>query len=180
MRWAEFAHKHKLVDVQDYLAPVHTHVLADITDLGDLVSVKPATSIVNAFSGGGYSVAQYPAGFGKLITCGALEAAVYGEVLSVVGAGFINLLSVVAGDASARTIGVKVEIDGVSVFDAVSNSIAAINKGMVVIGWNTAAGISGLGHSSFDVPFTTGFKVYVKSSLTETDLVNTYVSYILT
>lgn len=181
MRWADFAHKHKLVDIQDYADPVHTHVLADITDLEDLVAVKPATLIVNGYSDGGESVlmGSLPQ-FGKLYLSGALVAGEYLEVLSVVGAGWISHLCVYAVDTTARQIGLKLEVDGVSVFDALSDSISVAATGMIVVGWNTGNVVSGLKHGSGEVPFTTGFKVYLKSTLSETDKVGIRVSYIKT
>src|SRR5574340_415716 len=97
---------------------------------------SPPKSIVNRFSGGGVSIASINAYFAeKEILSGALTANTLKTLLSISGAGALKMLTVYTKDATARTLRLKITIDGVVVFDATSNSITAANSGLVAGCW---------------------------------------------
>ena len=110
---------------------------------------------------------------GLQILSGALTAATYKELVAVTGAGSVKWAAVRCVDATARTLGLKVVIDGVTVFDAVSNSISATNSGMIAVGSKNGSYDVTDGHA----PFNSSLSIQVKSSLTETDKVALDVSY---
>lgn len=100
----------------------------------------PALSIVNGYSAGGASIAGLN-GAGNfncsVITApGAYSATpnTFQTVLSHTGRGCINVLNVYSTNATARTIRLRLTLDGNVVFDATSNSISAANTGMLVVG----------------------------------------------
>lgn len=139
---------------------------------------RPPATIVNGYSAGGTSnviISAAGENHGKKILSGALTATVYKELVSVTGAGFIDLASAYALDATARTIGLKVVMDGVTAFDAVSASLSGAYQGIIAIGSRAAA--TG-GFTNFQrFYFNTSLSLQVKSSLNETDLVELNVFY---
>lgn len=143
---------------------------------------RPPTSIVNGYSSGGVqsgnSIRSDIAGnsTAKRILSGALTATVYKEILAITGAGDLKLLTAMTVNATARTIGLKVVIDGATVFDAVSSSISASDIGLVAIGHKTNIASD---FSLDSIPFNVSLSVQVKSSLSETDFVAIETSYIL-
>ena len=130
--------------------------------------VRPPTSIINRNSGGGTSDA-FVQGSNIRILSGALTAATYKQVLTVTGVGIIATLAAVTIDGTSRSIGLKVVIDGVTVFDATTNALVAGNIGLAAVG--------GMNLSPEAVPFNVSLAVWVKSSLSETDKVGMYIAY---
>lgn len=131
---------------------------------------RPATSVVNYFSGGGVLSSGVVAG--KAYLSGALTANTYKEVVSVTGAGEIAFAAAGANDATPRQVGLKLVIDGVTVFDAVSSVVSGANQGMFL----------GMKEGAYAMPtvlFNESFSVEVKSTLTETDKVSAHLSYTL-
>jgi len=128
---------------------------------GKYLKRMPPTSIVNLQSGGGdyLSVANYGA---KTTLSGALTANTYKEILSVTGRGVFYSLYAISMDTTSRKIGLKIVIDEVTVFDAVSGTLTSANQGI-------AAG----GYSNIVIPiyFNKSLVASVKSSLSETDKV---------
>ena len=102
----------------------------------------------------------------KSILSGAVTAAVYKEVLSVTGAGVISLAMGYSIDATDRTIGLKIVIDGVTVFDAVTTSFAAVGRNIQAIG---LIGETSLSPVLEPMVFTSSLSISLKSSLSETD-----------
>ena len=56
------------------------------------------------------------------VLTGALTAGTYKEILSVTGAGVISLCAGFTADKTTRTVGLKLVVDGITVFDAVSGN----------------------------------------------------------
>lgn len=147
---------------------------------GDSALLMPSKTIVNYNSAGGKidgvpSTAAPPAlTNGKLYASGALTATTYKELLAVTGPGVIDLCYAGAGDTTSRTIGLKVVIDGVTVFDAVSAALTDANSGIVAIGTKPAANNVASGTPRV---FNSSLSVSVKSSLNESNLVTLVASY---
>lgn len=150
--------------------------------------MRPVTSIINEFSSGGVKsamallpIAAGVAGYAgcKKVLSGALTASTYKELLSITGAGIIDMCGAVAEDTTSRTIGLKLVIDGVAVFDAVSSAITTAGMGIVALGICSS-------YSSYLmlVPqpcvFAKSLSIQVKSSLSETDMVRLGYNYQLT
>ena len=140
--------------------------------MGVFTSEKVTTSIVNRYSAGSLSDAlAIAANTGaKEILSGALTADTFATALSISGAGWIDLLYIYTKDATARTIGLKLTLDGTIVFNAVSNAISAGATGMMVVGhrgYDSAAAY--WIEKGNQVYFSTSCLVEIKSSLLETD-----------
>lgn len=138
---------------------------------------QATTSIVNAHSSGGTatstSVAAAVTNGLKEVQSGALTANTLATVLSVSGAGAIPALTAYTLDATARTVRLKVTVDGTSVFDATSSSITSSGAGIFAAGYSS----SGLVQFGEPIVFTSSLLVEVASSLTETNKVA--IGYVL-
>lgn len=143
---------------------------------GAVGAIRPPISIVNKFSAGGASAGNMT-GFlnEKEILSGALTAFTLKNLLSISGAGAIKILNIYTRDATARTLRLKLSIDGVVVFDATSNSIAVSYSGMAIVG-NSYYGSDHL-HFPELMPFYSSLAVEIASSLTETDKVAIGIIY---
>ena len=135
-------------------------------------SNRPPASIINEFSAGGTATtgAPFTTSPGKQILSGALTANTLATALSITGAGMLMLAGLRTMDATARTVRLKITIDGVSCFDATSSSIAVSADGIVGVGSilnNGTAG--GSAHVFAQVTFNSSLLIQVASSLTETD-----------
>ncbi len=147
-------------------------------------NTTPPTSIINKHSAGGASVGDASnyisnLGLSKQFLSGALTATVYKEVLAVSDSGVISWCSAYTINATARTIGLKIVIDGVTVFDAVTNSVSTTSHGIVAIGETHSMGGSTT-NTLGRIFFNTSLSVQVKSSLSETNFVAMDISYITT
>lgn len=131
-------------------------------------SAIPTKQIVNQFSSGGVSVASINSGgnFARTLNSGALTAGTLSTLVTVTGSGMLPYLVAYTNNATARTIRVVLIIDGVTVFDATSDSISATGRGMAVVGCNTATGFTADGEPA---RFNSSCVIRVASSLTETD-----------
>lgn len=128
-------------------------------------------SIVNAFSSGGVSSASVQALTGgnaaREVLSGALTAATLKDLVSITGSGQLDYVSAYAKNTTSRTVRLVVILDGVTVFDATSNAVAALNSGLVAVGQN----IGGSWARSAPVRFNASCVIRVASSLSETDFV---------
>jgi hypothetical protein len=147
-----------------------------MSNLSDFIgSEQPTTSIINAWSPGGVAgmanlhSTQNPIIF-TTAASGALTANTYKLMLDISGAGTLAECRAYTASANAQTLGLKVTIDGVDVFDEVTASIAATNTGLVA-----TSGASGI-----TARFKTSLKVYIKSSLAASDEVTLAYAYTLT
>jgi hypothetical protein len=135
-------------------------------------------SIVNGFEAGGKSiVCNYLSSATKEILSGVLTAGTYKELLSVSGAGVISLLCGVTLDTTSRTLGLKLVVDGITAFDAVSETITTTLKGIPIVGFFPGATISATYKQISFIPFHSSFAVSLKSSLTETDKLKMHIIY---
>lgn len=127
--------------------------------------------IINAFSGGGVSVPNLAASsatnMGKEFLSGAMTAGAWTVVpgLSLTGAGQAALLAAYATNTTPRTVGLRVTVDGVEVFNATSNTVSSIGSGLVAAGKADSVAFG----SSVPIRWNSTLLVEVKSSLTETD-----------
>jgi len=135
-----------------------------------------AKSIVNYYSSGGvqYAGSAGIAALAKLILSGALTAGAYSAALvSVSGPGVLNLAYAYANDATSRTMGLKVVLDGTTVFDAVSDACTTQYNGVIAVGYNESNAI--LAYQP--LVFNSTMALYVKSSLSETDKITLAYAY---
>lgn len=135
--------------------------------------------IVNSFSAGGMSAtgvnANAATNLGKATASGALTANTLATVLTISTPGRIPFLTAYSADITARTIRLVVIADGVTVFDATSDSITAVGRGLIAAGQAIAG--SGIQHGE-PIRFNSSCVVRVASSLTETDKIT--VGHVLT
>lgn len=134
-------------------------------------------SIVNAFSSGGVNAGTMQASSttnaAREVLSGALTANTLKDVVSITGSGQIDFLTAYSKNSTSRTIRLVVILDGVTVFDATSNAIAALNGGLSAVGYNNGSGVI----RSSPIRFNASCLIRVASSLTETD--NVAVGYSL-
>jgi len=107
---------------------------------------------------------------------GALTANTYKEILAVTGAGVLNFSAVSAEDSTARSVYMKVLIDGVQVIER-SMSIGAQHQGPVVIGSLIGDGTNISGMTFDQIPYSASLSLQIKSSLTETDKLRAWYHY---
>jgi hypothetical protein len=116
------------------------------------------------------NLASVPAFF-DATNSGALTADVYKDVLVLNAPGVLKLCVLRPLDATARTVGLRITIDGVVVYDA-SAATSSSNTGLMPVGVAHSANFASLDR----VPFST-LSIAVKSSLAETDKVQTCIAY---
>jgi hypothetical protein len=137
-------------------------------------STRKTTSINNAFSVAGFTAIS--TGITNTVAVstlsGALTAATLKTMISLTGSGRFTWFSIKTIDATARTMRVKITVDGNSVYDYTSASISAANIGVFLAGFN-----SGVSAILPDIVYTTSLKIEIASSLTETDKFTTYWIY---
>lgn len=112
----------------------------------------------------------------KFINSGALTSEVYSDILDITGRGVLNYLSLMMVDATARTLAMRVTIDGVVVYNAQTGSKTVAFTGIFAVG----SADSSERISMDQVPFNKTLLVEVKSSLTETDKLRIHTIYRLT
>lgn len=131
---------------------------------------KPPTSILPTKTTAGVISVTPGMGAGTNILSGALTATVYKELVSLATSGILRLCGVKVADTTSRTIGLKVVIDGVTVFDETSPAITLNNSGILAVGHTTGGG--GGNSTVFEsFKFNKTLSLQIKSSLTETDKV---------
>lgn len=138
----------------------------------------PIASIVNFFSSGGTASTQsisasYVSNMKEKLYGSAMTANTLYEFYSFTGRGRLNALSAYTIDSTARTIRVKVTIDGTVIYDATSSSISTSGYGVVPVGV-----VSNSGALVFQpVEWQTSCLIEVATSVTETDKVATGINY---
>lgn len=150
------------------------------------LNVSPLTSppktIVNFHSaGGGAAIPITGDGYNyyRKTLSGALVANVYKELLAVTGAGVVDLVVGVAQDTTSRTLGLKIIIDGVTVFDAITAACTTHWGAIVGVGLPILFSGEGPTHSVIpvEIPFNGSLSLQVKSSLSETDKISLVSHY---
>ena len=152
-----------------------------MSSLSQFTGGRKIASIVNAFSSGNNSrtlMATFGGGtVAKGYTSGALTANTLATILSVTGRGSINFASAYSADATTRTIRLKITIDGVSVFDATTNSISTNATGLVGIGGVIDSSTNYTMPIFQPVRFYSSCLVQIASSLSETNKITTDINY---
>ena len=134
----------------------------------------PPKTIVNKFSVGGVTgIALGSANnYNKVTLSGALTANTYLEMLNVAGSGVLNVAYVYTVDTTSRTVGIKVVIDGVTIFDAISAALTTTTDGIM------AVGVSIGGHIIFEpICYNSSLIIYIKSSISETNKIGVCYGY---
>src|SRR3990167_9251445 len=140
--------------------------------------LAPPKTLVNAHSSGGSAGTALTniANQGKDILSGALTADTYKEVLAITGAGAASFIGAKVADTTSRTIGLKVVVDGVTVFDATTAALTAASAGGIAVGVPSVnTGYPTMPTDRID--WKTSLSVSIKSSVTETDKVSAVVAY---
>lgn len=100
---------------------------------------------------------------------GVLTADTYKEIVSISTSGFLRYCAIYTNDATSRTLGLKIVIDGVDVFDFVSPAITSANEGFHAVGHMRGVNSSG---AAFEyIRFNASISIQIKSSISETDKV---------
>src|SRR5574343_351945 len=127
-------------------------------------------SIVNYYSTGGGTAYPGDSGktpyMGKRILSGALTATQYAALAPfnpLSGAGMLNICAVYANDATSRTMGIKIDIDGTTVFDAACAAVTAQYSSIIAVGRRGDAYLI----TPAPIPFYSSLAIYVKSSVSE-------------
>ena len=109
----------------------------------------------------------------------ALTANTFKVALQIIGSGELNFIALQALDATARSIRLRVTLDGVVVFDPPATAIAGTGFGLRAIGQSNKFGMSqSFPQEAYEVvPFAAEAKVEILSSLTETDKLGLLVAY---
>ena len=144
-------------------------------------SSRATSSIVNRFSVNGYTTIAIASIDAKTTLSGALTANTLATILNITGtSGQMSALAVAAGDATSRTIRVKVTVDGTSVYDFTSAATTTASNGVSIVGFNTNATVSGGATqmtASTPIKFRSSLKIEIASSLSETDKLTTSYKY---
>ena len=138
----------------------------------------PPTSIVNVYSAGGVGAgsltsdyASYPQYGLKVTLSGALTATTYKEIVAVTDSGVLKDAIVQCVDATERTFGIKLIVDGVTIFDASCSACTTAYAAVIAVG--------GYGMSD-NIPFNSSLSILVKSSLSETNKLQLIYKYVTT
>lgn len=105
---------------------------------------------------------------------GTLGVGVLGTLLNITGAGWVPLLNAASSDATARTVRMRVTVDGTVVFDATSATVGTAGRGIFAAGMVTNTGVV---EQAQPIRFNTSLRVEAATSLAENGGVT--VSYIL-
>lgn len=144
---------------------------------------KATTSIVNSQSTspctGTYARTAGGANV-KSSLSGALTAATEKTMLNITGsAGEMAWLSVYTNDGTARTVRIRVTVDGVTspyAFDSITGSFSSADTGIIAIGNLSSTVISTI---SYNLKWRSSLLVEIYSSLTETDKLTLAYNYAL-
>jgi hypothetical protein len=134
-------------------------------------NLPPATSLVtNAYSAGGSSITNMLTNRGVKVASGVGTGGTLATLLTVTGAGYVPFLLAYSNSAvPTHTVRCQVIIDGVTAFDATSDSIASTaNRGMVVVD-AVHSGVSNGIPSGLPLRFNASLVVKVASSQSGTD-----------
>src|SRR5574343_1478436 len=144
-------------------------VLSKFSQFG---GAAPSTSaIVNKFSSGGVSATNISTGAnGVAVASGSGTANTLATLLSVSGSGFCPYLICYSNSAvPTHTLRCQVIVDGVTVFDATSDSIASTqNRGLCVVD-SVPSATSNSDGTGVPIRFNSSFEVKACSSQSGTD-----------
>ena len=100
---------------------------------------------------------------------GAMTAATLKTALSITGRGRINWAALYCNDATARTLRMKITVDGAVIRDFTSASISTAYIGFVGLGGGFFSGAAAAGVFYQPVRFGESLLIEIASSVTETD-----------
>jgi len=144
---------------------------------------SPPLSIINKYSSGGVqSDFSLACEISVATLSGALTANTYKELIGIPsGAGVVTICAVRVADTTSRTLGLQVIIDGVTVFDAVSDAITSNGVGIIAIGGGVSVPSSTVTYLLPEpIVFNNSLSISVKSSLSETNKVALLSAYRIT
>lgn len=105
---------------------------------------------------------------------GALTTDTYKTMVTITGAGALHFVALKTVDAIARTIGLRITLDGGTPIEYV-DAVNATTQGIVGVGFCPDAGDV----PTFQVvPFQTSCLIEIKSSLTETNKIQLATAYV--
>ena len=138
---------------------------------------RPVKTIVNGFSSGGTHT-QVPTASVmqslKETLSGALTANTLATALSITGAGSLEFLCLGTKDTTARTVRMKITLDGNVAFDSTSDSVSTANYGIIGVGFcSSNSSVMDTG----DIYFNVSCLVEIASSLSETDKISIRYQY---
>lgn len=112
---------------------------------------------------------------GVAVASGSLTADTYpgtGQI-EITGEGVLNLLYFYVTDTTSRDVTIKIEVDGTQIIEDSLSTITTANSGGILVGMGT----NSMGAIALDqIPFSSSLKIFLKSSVTETD--KCYLKYI--
>ena len=100
---------------------------------------------------------------------GAMTAGTLKTALSITGRGRINWAAIYTNDATARTLRMKITVDGSVIRDYTSASISTTSSGFVGLGGGSIVGVTAEGVFYQPVRFGESLLIEIASSVTETD-----------
>lgn len=99
---------------------------------------------------------------------GALTANTLKSMLNITGsAGCVPQCALITNDATARTVRLKITLDGAYDYDVTSSSIATTGFGVVAAG--STSGTNFILNDGEPIKFKTSCQIWIASSLAETD-----------
>lgn len=115
----------------------------------------------------------------KLLMSGALTANTFKTALLITGAGELNSIALQALDSTARSIRLRVTLDGVVVFSPPATAVSGAGYGLRAVGQSNKFGVSqSFPQEAFEaVPFSATALIEIMSSLTETDKLGLLAAY---
>lgn len=146
--------------------------MSDVAQFG-IGGQRATASIINYFSSGGVSLTNVGASASnnaRELLSGALTATTLKSLLSFTGAGRLPYLAAYSKDTTARTVRLRVCVDGVTstyAFDATTDSMTVAGKGLLAAG----AAPSNATASGAEIVWNISCEIWVASSVTETDKV---------
>ncbi len=125
-------------------------------------------SLVGTPSAHSVMQAVYPVAGATAALSGAMTAGVLKTALSITGRGRMNWAAIYANDATARTLRMRITVDGSVIRDHTSASISAANTGFIGVG---GGAYNGGAPTIFYQPirFSEALLIEIASSVSETD-----------
>lgn len=96
---------------------------------------------------------------------GSLTINTYLEIVSISTGGWLRLCGIASVDSVTRTLGLKIIMDGATIFDEVGPSFGTADAGY----WAVGAGSTLTSNALEYINFNSSLSISVKSSLSETD-----------
>lgn len=142
--------------------------------------IPATTSIKNYWSAGGTSTVIL-ASYLPTVTSGVLGAGEFYTALNITGSGWVTVLAAYSNSATpTHTIRLQVIVDGVTAFDATSDSIATTSNKRAVIAVGDPETAAAEPPQGYPLRFNSSLVVKIASSQAGTDYVGLAYEYQLT